>query len=92
MRAVSPEMPFTLCVSTRGDTVEDGFHGAFGVVYLALGVLGFAAPGVVAAVIGHPLVDSGELTPDNVFHIVVGAVFLLAGLTGPRTIPAGRAA
>ena len=55
-------------------------------------MLGFVAPGVVAAVIGHPLVDSGELTPDNVFHIVVGAVFLLAGLTGPRTIPAGRAA
>ena len=64
----------------------------FGVVYLALGVLGFVAPGVVAAVIGHPLVDSGELTPDNVFHIVVGAVFLLAGLTGPRAVPAGRAA
>ena len=68
------------------------FCVVFGVVYLALGVLGFVAPGVVAAVIGHPLVDSGELTPDNVFHIVVGAVFLLAGLTGPRTIPAGRAA
>ena len=64
----------------------------FGGVYLALGVLGFLAPGVVAAVIGHPLVDSNELMPDNVFHIVVGAVFLLAGLTGPRTIPAGRAA
>ena len=26
----------------------------FGAVYLALGVLGFVAPGVVAAVIGHP--------------------------------------
>jgi hypothetical protein len=47
---------------------------------------------VVAAVIGHPLVDSGELTPDNVFHIVVGAVFVLAGLTGPREVPGGRAA
>jgi hypothetical protein len=64
----------------------------FGLVYLALGVLGFVAPGVVAAVIGHPLVDSGELMPDNVFHIVAGAVFLLAGLTGPRAVPAGRAA
>ena len=64
----------------------------FGLVYLALGVLGFVAPGVVASVIGHPLVDRGELMPDNVFHAVVGAVFLLAGLTGPRAVPAGRAA
>jgi hypothetical protein len=61
-------------------------------VYLAIGVLGLVPPGVVAAVIGHPLVDQGELTPDNVFHIVVGAVFLLAGLAGPRALPAGRAA
>ena len=65
---------------------------AFGAVYLGLGVLGFVAPGLVATVIGHAPVDSGELTPDNVFHIVVGAVFLLAGLTGPREVPAGRVA
>ena len=68
------------------------FCVVFGAVYLALGVLGFVAPGVVAAVIGHPLVDEGELTPDNVFHIIVGGVFLLAGLAGPRTVPAARAA
>src|ERR1051325_5613262 len=37
----------------------------FGVVYLGLGVLGFVAPGVVAALIGHPPVSAGELTPDN---------------------------
>ena len=65
---------------------------AFGAVYLGLGVLGFVAPGVVAAVIGHPPVDAGELTPDNLFHIVVGAVFLLAGVAGPRAAPVGRAA
>jgi uncharacterized protein DUF4383 len=64
----------------------------FGAVYLALGALGFVAPDVVAAVIGHPLVDRNELMPDNVFHIVVGAVFLLAGLTGPRAVPVGRVA
>jgi hypothetical protein len=68
------------------------FCVAFGGVYLALGVLGFVAPGVVAAVIGHPLGDPGELTPDNVFHVAVGAVFLLAGLAGPREVPAGRVA
>jgi hypothetical protein len=64
----------------------------FGAVYLALGVLGFVAPEVVATIIGHPLVDKGELTPDNVFHVVAGAVFLLAGLTGPRAVPVGRTA
>ena len=64
------------------------FCTVFGLVSLAR----FAASGVVSSVIGHPLVDSGELTPDNVCHIVVGAVFLLAGLTGPRAAPAGRAA
>jgi hypothetical protein len=63
---------------------------AFGAVYLGLGALGFVAPGLVAAVIGHPPVSSGELMPDNAFHIVVGAVFLLAGLTGPRAVPVGR--
>jgi len=64
----------------------------FGAVYLALGVLGFVAPGVVAAVIGHQHVDAGELMPDNVFHAVVGALFLLAGITGPRAVPVDRAA
>ena len=59
---------------------------AFGAVYLALGVLGFVAPGVVATVIGHPPVSSGELTPDNLFHIVVGGAFLFAGLTSPRAV------
>lgn len=63
---------------------------AFGAVYLALGALGFVAPGLVAAVIGHAPVDCGELAPDNVFHIVVGAVFLLAGLAGTRGAPASR--
>ena len=64
----------------------------FGGVYLALGVLGFAAPGVVAAVLGHGPLSAGELTPDNLFHAVVGALFLIAGLAGPRATPAGRVA
>jgi len=68
------------------------FCVVFGAVYLALGVLGFVAPGVVAAVIGHAPASAGELTPDNLFHAVVGAAFLVAGLTSPRVIPAGRPA
>jgi hypothetical protein len=57
----------------------------FGAVYALLGVLGFVAPNLVATVIGHPTpVTGGDLAPDNLFHLVVGAVFLVAGLTGPR--------
>ena len=65
---------------------------AFGAVYLALGVLGFVAPGLVATVIGHPPVTSAELMPDNLFHIVVGGAFLFAGLTSPRAVTAHRTA
>src|SRR3954467_9197630 len=36
---------------------------AFGAVYLLLGVLGFVAPGVVAAIIGHPPVSAGGPAP-----------------------------
>jgi len=56
----------------------------FGVVYLGLGVLGFVAPGVVAALIGHPPVSAGELTPDNAVHVLLGAAFLIVGLTSAR--------
>ena len=62
------------------------FCMAFGGVYLLLGVLGFVAPALVAGILGHPgPVTAGELKPDNLFHIVVGAAFVLAGL---RTAPA----
>jgi hypothetical protein len=57
---------------------------AFGAVYLALGVLGFVAPGVVTAVIGHPAVPAGELAPDNAVHVLLGAVLLIVGLTSTR--------
>jgi len=58
---------------------------AFGAVYLLLGVLGFVAPGVVAALILHPPVSAGELTPDNAVHVLLGAAFLIVALTSPRT-------
>jgi hypothetical protein len=58
----------------------------FGAVYALLGVLGFVAPGLVATILGHPgPLGSGELMPDNLFHVTVGVVFVLAGL---RTAPA----
>jgi hypothetical protein len=60
----------------------------FGAVYLLLGVLGFVAPGLVATVLGHDgAVSAGELMPDNLFHVVAGAVFLFAGLRSAPGMP-----
>lgn len=64
------------------------FCVVFGAVYLLLGVLGLLAPGAVAAIIGHPPVSGGELMPDNVVHLLLGAVFLGVGLTTPKTAAA----
>ena len=53
----------------------------FGAVYALLGVLGFVAPGLVATVLGHPgPVTSGDLMPDNLFHVAVGLAFLVSGM------------
>jgi hypothetical protein len=57
-----------------------GFSLGFGAVYALLGILGFAAPDLVTAILMHPPVAPGELIPDNLFHIVVGGAFLAAGL------------
>ena len=62
------------------------FSLVFGAVYLLLGVLGFVAPGVVSAIIGHPAMSAGELMPDNAIHILLGVAFLFAGLTSPRAV------
>lgn len=64
------------------------FSIAFGAVYLLLGVLGFVAPGLVTTVIGHPATSAGELMPDNLVHVVLGAAFLGVGLAGARA-PSG---
>jgi hypothetical protein len=60
----------------------------FGSVYLLLGVLGFAAPGVVAAVIRHHVKEGSGLMPDSVVHLLLGAGFLLVGLISPRVVAA----
>ena len=78
--------------SLGGPGAVKTFCVVFGAGYLALGAVGFVVPGLVTSVIGHPPVSSGELMPDNVFHIVVGALFLYAGLTAPRAVPVGRTA
>jgi hypothetical protein len=63
------------------------FTLVFGAVYLLLGILGFVAPGVVAAVIGHAgPVSAGELMPDNAVHVLLGLVLLIVALTSPRAV------
>jgi hypothetical protein len=64
---------------------------ALGAIYLFLGILGFVAPGTVAAILQTHLVIAGavdSLTPDNLVHLLLGAVFLVAGLLrSPVTAP-----
>ena len=57
------------------------FCQVFGVIYLLLGIGGFVAPDVIANVIqSHSMTGDGNLTPDNIVHVLVGAVFLIVGL------------
>jgi hypothetical protein len=64
------------------------FSIIFGVVYFLLGVLGFVAPEMVANIIQtHHVTDTGvaistTLTTDNIIHLLLGAIFLIAGLVG----------
>ena len=53
----------------------------FGVVYILIAIIGFMAPGTLASILGHagPM-TSADLMPDNLFHIVAGAAFLVAGM------------
>lgn len=60
----------------------------FGAIYLLLGICGFISPGTVASLIGHQLSATDSLTPDNAIHVVLGGVFLVAGLLrAPQPAP-----
>jgi hypothetical protein len=62
------------------DSAARSFCQIFGVIYLILGVVGFVRPDVIAAIIQAHGVEGASLMPDNVIHIVLGAVFLIVGL------------
>ena len=63
------------------DASARAFCQVFGAVYLLLGIGGFIAPDVVANVIQSHTETGGEnLTPDNIVHLLLGAVFLIVGL------------
>src|SRR5262249_55192686 len=54
------------------------FCQVFGAIYAILGILGFIAPKVIATVI-QAHADSTNLMSDNIVHILLGVVFLVAG-------------
>jgi len=63
------------------DVSARAFCQIFGVIYLLLGIGGFVAPSAVANVIQSHTETGGEnLTPDNIVHLLLGAVFLIVGL------------
>ena len=68
-------------------TAARTFCLVFGATYALLGVLGFVAPQLVGTLLGHPEpLTSSDLTPDNLFHIVAGGAFLLAGMKVPSVV------
>ncbi|MEO8349556.1 MAG: DUF4383 domain-containing protein [Acidobacteriota bacterium] len=63
----------------------------FGVVYLLIAIIGFMAPGTLASILGHagPM-SSADFMPDNVFHLIVGIVFLAVGMMRPAVVATVR--
>jgi hypothetical protein len=66
------------------------FSLIFGAIYLLLGALGFITPGGVIELLQARHAPGGlrSLTPDNIVHLLLGAVFLIAGLArAPHAAP-----
>ena len=71
---------------------EDAVRGlmlTLGSVYVLIGLLGFLAPGLVQALIGHPgSLDAAALAPDNILHVLLGTVLVFTGLAhSPGEVP-----
>lgn len=66
------------------------FSLIFGVIYLLLGSLGFITPGPVIEFLQARHAPGGlrSLAADNIVHLILGAIFIIAGLVGaPRIAP-----
>jgi uncharacterized membrane protein len=66
------------------------FSLIFGAVYLLLGALGFIAPSPVIRLIQAHLTPGGlrSLAADNIVHLALGAIFIIAGLArAPHVAP-----
>jgi hypothetical protein len=60
----------------------------FGAVYLLLGALGFIAPGSVAGLLQahHTPGALRSLAADNIVHLLLGSIFIIAGLSRARHV------
>ncbi|HEY6403452.1 MAG TPA: hypothetical protein VI479_18660 [Blastocatellia bacterium] len=66
------------------------FSLIFGAIYLLLGALGFIIPGAVIELVQarHAPGGSRSLAADNIVHLLLGALFLIAGLArAPHVAP-----
>jgi uncharacterized membrane protein HdeD (DUF308 family) len=66
------------------------FSLIFGAIYLLLGALGFIAPGPVIRLIQAHHTPGGlrSLVADNIVHLLLGAIFIIAGLArAPHVAP-----
>jgi hypothetical protein len=56
------------------------FSRIFGVIYLLVGIIGFFTPGVIEKIFQiQTTTGSVNLAPDNIVHLVLGAVFSIVG-------------
>lgn len=49
----------------------------FGVIYLLLGILGYIAPRLVSGILMTDADSGADLHADNIFHILLGLVFIV---------------
>jgi hypothetical protein len=63
------------------------FCRIFGLVYGLVALLGFVAPGLLSAILGHPGLTASDLMADNLFHVFVALTSLAAGFAAaPATM------
>ncbi len=69
-------------------TAARAFSIVIGIIYLLLGLIGFASPGAAAALVDAHAAP-GEMismTADNVVHVILGIIFLIgASAHAPQT-------
>jgi len=64
------------------------FSWIIGAIYLLVGVLGFITPGLIERILRvNSSVMSVSLMPENIVHLLIGAIFLIAGvLSEPQPV------
>jgi Domain of unknown function (DUF4383) len=80
---------FGFAASTKA---AHSFCQVFGVVYLLVAILGFILPDIlVSLLMGHKMSAPDSLIMDNIVHLLLGIVFMAAGLIRSESQPATAA-